>query len=227
MSSDAVTVDEGPFLDHPLEVVEVIHPDDPVGIVGIGLTARGGRESTADDDDIWIAALDRLVGKAEHLHIASGVNALSRIPLPVQVLLVPDLDGVDPSLVAVDEAGQEIGHELQIVGRGALRVLVRVTARPVGRIDDAEHHLQIALIGGLDDGVEATPVHLPRRALPVLPFELLLDPAQAKAFDLAHPIRGTAAADAVHRDAVAEGFLVGRRRLGPLRLAGRSTGFVR
>jgi len=178
--ADAVGIVEESGIDHLLEVGEIIHHRVPLGVLRIGRhdTSRG--KGTTDHKDTWVAAFDRLVGKAQHLDVALSLHTFFGIPLAVKVLFIPHFDSVDLALVPVDQLAHEADIQRQVIWRGGLRIGIEVRTRPCRRSHDAHHHLEATLVSEQDHRIVAAPVHLTRAGGEVVPTHLLLDPRQSQ-----------------------------------------------
>ena len=82
----------------PIEPLEIIDPGNPV-------TATGGGQRPADDDDVGVGGFDGVVGDLQEAHIIFRVNAVVRLPLPVEILLIPHFNRPNLTRMAVDQFG--------------------------------------------------------------------------------------------------------------------------
>jgi len=113
------------------------------------------------------------------LHIAARIQRLVA-PLVVQVLLVPDLVGLDAAFVALGHGRQEVGKVLR-VGRRPFHAEIGIARPgPLGRLDHAEENLDTSRVATFHQPVYFPPVVLAFGRLKHLPLDLLLDPAETQ-----------------------------------------------
>ena len=98
MCADGVGVVPEPGLVHQLQIGEIVHSH--------GGGAPVGRQRAADDNRARAGPLDRAVGRRQQPHVAGRIQRFVA-PLIVQVLFVPDLDGLDAAAIARGEFAHE------------------------------------------------------------------------------------------------------------------------
>ena len=138
---------------------------------------RRRRQTRRDDQRLRIGPLDRVVAGFQQLDVLGCVGRPST-PLSGQIGLVPDLIGVDATLIARCQRGEEVrpvGDAIRwpVVGEDALRAgPARV---PVQAGDDPE----IGVFDRLHDAVGLVPLELALGvSLDIPPLEALLDPLE-------------------------------------------------
>ena len=194
MDSDGVAVILQARLIHPLQINQVVH--GPRWVL-----TRGG-ESAADDDGSRVFSLDGLIGCGQELDVAIGIQRFIA-PFIVQVLLVPDLVGLDPALVALGQGRDEIGQVLRVC-RWTIMAEVRVArSGPLWRFDYTEENLKSGRLAIVYQSVNFSPVVLALASLIILPLDLLLYPAEAQILDRAND-RAVVLVNEVGLDAVVE-----------------------
>src|SRR5690606_9256663 len=135
------------------------------------------RKGAADDDDIWVVRLDRLVRAAQKLHVLRRHQPRAGLPFTVQVLFVPYLDGVHLSLVA----RQQLFQESVILGVVVRRAVFSATgARPGRSPDDAEHDVQTIVESLIDNAVVDEPLSGIRAGVNGRPLDLDFDPVKTQ-----------------------------------------------
>ncbi len=174
VDSHGIAVVLQPGLVHLLQVTEVIN-----GLAGIIST---GSQGAADHDSTGVFGLDGLVGSGQQLHVAASIQRLIA-PLVVKVLLVPDLVGLHPALVALGHGRQEVRKVLR-VGRRALNAEIGIPRPgPLRRFDHAEENLEAGRLATFHQTVYFTPQVLAFGWLVMLPLDLLLYPAETQVLD--------------------------------------------
>ena len=111
-------------------------PADPLAWFGMDLPT-GNRHRGAQDVHVGVRLFRALVGHTQQIDVANWVHRPVS-PLGEDVGLVPDLNILDPSPVAINEGVDEIAVILEVV-RGALFVGVVLSGpvrRPVKAGDD-------------------------------------------------------------------------------------------
>jgi len=155
---------------HLLQEYPVINR--PLGVAGWGQAGSYDRDRVAV---LLAPGGDGPVLGVEVAHVLPPVHWRAG-PLPAQIRLVPDFDGVDGRAECGEDVIDEVSQILRVAGRA---VLLRCWSGPVRRFGDADHDQEVAAQRILHVQLKLTPViSLDALAirLHLIPGELHLDP---------------------------------------------------